>query len=176
MCYKVGMTRRRVHPVDIIGSVVVAGIIGLSVHAYAGIPTVLKDTGTVVQSSNAADGCIIRFQTATPTILEDANHGCSERITSVYVDAVSGNLVIEHAHPGRIVSCIATPDETLAARGIIIGCSAGLDKSVYTFYSTPTNAVIRADSTAVRGSSSNAWFQWLHEVVEPSASASASLS
>lgn len=106
------------------------------------------------------DGCIIRFSSTTPTILETATHHCSERVTSVTID-VNNDLRINHDAIAKVVSVTVAIDETLAARGIIAGASGGLDNTTVTFFNTITHLKVRPDSASVVGSNSNIFVTWL---------------
>lgn len=107
------------------------------------------------------DGCTVRLLSTGPELLADATHHCSSRVTGVSVDPATGYLKITHGAVSKIVTCTPVIDETLAARGIICGASAGLDVTFITFYSTVTHAGVRADSPAVTGDKSNIFVTWL---------------
>lgn len=115
------------------------------------------------------DGCVVRLPASGPVVLDDANHAASPRVTGVTVSA-GGDLVIAHDAIAQVVTCTVAIDETLASRGVIAGASAGLTSTVIRFYSTVTHAVVRADSAAVVGSSSNIFVTWLSVPVAPSPS------
>lgn len=112
------------------------------------------------------DGCVIRLLSTGPAVLDDANHACSPRVTAVSVSA-GGDLVVTHDPIAQVVACTVAIDETLAGRGVIAGASAGLTSTVIRFYSTVSHAVVRADSAAVTGSSSNIFITWLSVPVTP---------
>jgi hypothetical protein len=107
-------------------------------------------------------GAIIRLLSTGPVVLNDVNHVASPHITGVSIDA-NGNLVITHDPVNKVQSAAITIDETLAGRGIICGASVGLSSTIVTFYSTVTHAHVRADSSAVTGTSSNIFATWISE-------------
>lgn len=122
-------------------------LLGAAVNAPAGSPDLLLD------------GCVIRFQSAVPTIATGAHH-CSERVTSVFIDS-NGDLRINTTPITNVVAATAAIDETLSARGIIAGASVALDNTTVTFYSTVTNRKVRPDSSEVVGSNANVFVMWL---------------
>lgn len=117
-------------------------------------PAVSEPSGLLV------DGCIVRLLAAGPQILDDAVHECSDRVSGVSL-AANGDLVIAHGAVAEVVACTVAIDETLASRGVIAGASAGLSSTIVRFYDTGTGASVRADSTAVVGSTSNIFVTWL---------------
>jgi hypothetical protein len=106
------------------------------------------------------DGCIVRLLPAGPMLLDDANHHCSPRVTGVSV-AANGDLHIAHDAVTQVVTCTVSIDETLTAKGIIAGASAGLTVTVVRFKDTDVHAVVAADSGNVTGSAANIFVTWL---------------
>ena len=110
-------------------------------------------------------GCVIRFDRGLPRVHANAAHICtgvqSVGITSLGKLAV--NLSAEQR--GSVVNAQADPDETLTARGIVMGIGGGgVDAFHYQFYDSklnrPLNLNVATDRARVAGSYSNVWLTW----------------
>ena len=83
------------------------------------------------------------------TLIDDDTHN-PRGVESVEVED-DGDVVIHYSGAGSaVVTFVTTPDETLAAAGITVGASAGLDRAILTLSETP-------DYDAL-GDSANVWF------------------
>lgn len=141
---------------------IVAGAVAIAAAAatlFASTPMQLASDHTPPPVPQyMVDGCIIRFVTATPEILDTGGHVCSPRVIGVSVSS-NGDLWIHTSPVEGIVSAIIEEDETLTARNIQAGPSVGFDKTVVRF--AQGGRVIRADSTEVRGAYSNIFVTWV---------------
>lgn len=117
---------------------------------------------STTEAATLVTGCVIRFTSTGPAILDDANHRCTGA-TSVSV-LTNGDLQIRTPRSGPIVSLTADEDETLTTRGIMAGASGQGEVTIVRFYSTRTGSAVRADSTTLQGSTSNIWMTWVHSV------------
>ena len=115
-------------------------------------------------------GCVIRFSNAdgTPSIHANAAHHCAG-VSSVRIDQ-HGQLeiiqTVRGSHDNPILAAIAQTDETLSARGIMVGATGGTDSTRFRLYDTKIGRVLNlnnsSDRMRVQGSTSNLWVMWFH--------------
>lgn len=111
------------------------------------------------EPSTDVTGCVVRFYDTGPKVHVNGSHLCP-RVTSVDVDD-AGFLVIRRSGSRPIQSVSASPDETLAARGIFAGASGGGSTTRVRFFDTTTGKTVRADSPALQGPRANVWLTWV---------------
>ena len=105
-------------------------------------------------------GCVIRFYPTGPEIHENSAHACT--FNSVETDT-AGDLLIRMDGHGRVMWVGVNSDECLAKRDIFGGGSNGLGRVTVRFYRNGQH--VRVDSSAIQGSSCNAWVGVMHEGV-----------
>lgn len=134
---------------------------GISLAALGVTALSVLGINIAVAQEPSADvtGCVVRFYEAGPTVHVNSTHLCP-RVTSVDVDD-AGFLVIHRSGSRPIQSVSASPDETLAARGIIAGTSGGGSTTRVRFFDTTTGKTVRADSPALQGPRANVWLTWV---------------
>lgn len=137
----------------------------ITASAFLIAPTAFADrnqaepvAGSTVATS--VTGCVVRFTDAGPRILNDDKHICTGA-TGVSVDE-HGNLVVNTTARGAVITATVEEDETLSRRGIIAGPSVAVGTTRIAFYSTKTNAAVRADSDVLKGDLSNIWLTWVN--------------
>ena len=114
-----------------------------------------------IVSTVASGGCI-RFGTDGIYLHENTGHD-SVGIRSVSIDD-QGRVVVKHSAPGSIVTMSANADETLAGRGVTLGCSGGNGETIITVarLGKVLDLGNSDDYKLVSGAYSNAWLFWLH--------------
>lgn len=114
---------------------------------------VVRDSGTGL----TVRGCPVRFSDVTlkPYIHQDNAHLCPG-FRSVSID--DGDLVIRTDPAGPIIAAIASPDETMTARGISAGVSGGGELSRVRFGDTRAGArLLATDPRLYRDGTANVW-------------------
>lgn len=107
-------------------------------------------------------GCI-RLTDTGPVIHANSAHVASG-IASAHIDPSDGWLWIVHDGSLPVVAVLCSPDETLAARGILIGASGGTTHSRVRFTRVTSTAVTPLDLrnpahyAQVAGTNSNLWY------------------
>lgn len=129
------------------------------VGAAAGASGVDALGGLIVQSANGPEvtvrGCPIRFDgtTGQPYIHTNNWHACPG-VQRVYLE--NGNLVVEADFTGQIIAAVASPDETLASRGVTAGITGGGPKSTLWFAINGTRVRL-PDKRIYEGGWANVW-------------------
>lgn len=131
-----------------------------SVAAFGAGLVTHDQVGSSELAGPTATGCVVRFTNSGPAILNDSNHACTgARSVSVLSN---GDLMVRSQSRGPVVSVSVDEDETLSSRGVLAGASGARDHTAVRFYSTRTGKQVRADSSVLKGSTSNIWLTWTH--------------
>ena len=80
---------------------------------------------------------VIRFPSSGPQILNDAGHK-PHGLINAFINS-NGWLEVTHTNLVRVGVSVVNPDETLVARGIMVGNSQALDAARIRFYETKGN-------------------------------------
>lgn len=128
-------------------------------------------TGPVSGDQVIVSGCIIRFPpevTGQPRIHSNGAHRCAG-VDRVGISANGRMRVVQDTTDSQkypIIQAVAQVDETLAARGIIVGPTGGNAHTEYQFYDTKLNRPLdlkkKSDRMRVAGKNSNLWVSWIH--------------
>ncbi|WP_114202855.1 hypothetical protein [Janibacter anophelis] len=113
-------------------------------------------------TTTVTSGCCIRLGTDGLYLHHNTAHAAvGVRRTFINSD---GKVEILHHAPGPVVTMWVNPDETLAARGVTLGPSGGVDRTVITLaHGGRALDLTRADHYGiVAGRWSNMWVGWVH--------------
>src|SRR5690606_14004265 len=106
-------------------------------------------------------GCIVLLPAGGPEILADGNH-VSVGATGASIDGTGRIVGTADGSISPVLWGIVTPDESLAADGVICGASVGFDQTVITVYRNGSVLDLSdpADYAQISGDSANLWVSW----------------
>lgn len=142
---------------------VLAGLLGtVGAQAASYIFPALRGDQVVVS------GCVLRFDTpdGTPRIHANYSHHCAG-VEKVFING-NGDIEVKQSltNANAVIFAFAQADETLVTRGIQVGASGGITKTVFRLYDgklgRKLNLRSASDRKRVQGNSSNLWVGWVN--------------